>query len=291
MCGARALHRIRDVAERDTTAGERRLSLRARPERGVAELDADEAQHALKVLRLAPGDTFLGLDGHGAAWRCRIADGAGRGRRAELALEVLECAGTAPAPGSAESAETRVVLHVAWPRAGPAEEMLDRLTQLGVSAIVPLVTARSGPHARELDGARRVRAQRIVREALKQCGRLWLPELGPARKLADVLAGPLAEARARLDPGAERGFLGWARAARATVRESGAREAGGRAFGREIALFVGPEGGWTDAERANLAAAGAVACRLAPHVLRIETAAEAAAAVFAALDSEPDPAH
>lgn len=276
MCGARALHRIRDVAERDTTGGERRLLLRARPECGAAELDADEAQHALKVLRLAPGDTFLGLDGCGAAWRCRIAGEPARGRRAELALEVLAQAGTAPAPGSAESAETRVVLHVAWPRAGPAEEMLDRLTQLGVSAIVPLVTARSGPHARELDGARRTRAQRILREALKQCGRLWLPELGPSRELAEVLEGPLPSARALLDPGAERGFLGWAGAARTQTRE--------------IALFVGPEGGWTDAERASLAAAGAVVCRLAPHVLRIETAAEAAAAVLAALDSEREPA-
>lgn len=261
------------VAERETNAGERRLLLRTRPERGAAELDADEASHALKVLRLAPGDTFVGLDGCGAAWRCRIADGAApsRSKRAELAVEVLELAERTPAPGAPESAETRVVLHVSWPRSGPAEEMLDRLTQLGVSAIVPLVTTRSGPHARELDGARRVRAQRILREALKQSGRLWLPELGAARELAAVLAEPLPSVRAVLDPGGARGFLDWAREARPA---------------RELALFVGPEGGWTDAERASLAASGAQACRLARHVLRIETAAEAAAAVLAALDAE-----
>lgn len=261
------------VAERDTTPGERRLFLRAPPERGAAELDADETSHALKVLRLAPGDAFVGLDGCGAAWRCRIADGrtSARPKRAEVSVELLELAERAPAPGAAESAETRVVLHVAWPRSGPAEEMLDRLTQLGVARVVPLVTARSGPHARELAGARRARAERILREALKQCGRLWLPELGAARELADVLAEPLPAARALLDPLGARGFADWARAAPRA---------------RELALFVGPEGGWTDAERASLAAAGAQACTLARHVLRIETAAEAAAAVVAALDAD-----
>jgi 16S rRNA (uracil1498-N3)-methyltransferase len=265
-------------------AAERRLFLARNPAEGRPELHEDELDHALRVLRLVPGDTLVGVDGRGRAWRLRVASVA----RRTVELDTLELAGEESVPGSGPAAAPWVTCCVSLPRPGPTEELIDRLVQLGVGAIVPLVTSRSGPHAREFGGARRVRCERIAREALKQSGRLWLPrieapstleELGDALAHGRALPGeePSASgddgrvARAVLAPDAEHAFLAWAEARRTE---------GVRAW----TVIVGPEGGFEPRELDLLAARGVAAGRIARHVLRVETAAEAALSVLAALD-------
>jgi 16S rRNA (uracil1498-N3)-methyltransferase len=157
---------------------------------------------------------------------------------------------------------------VAWPKDARGEDMLGRLVQHGVARIRPLLTERTGAERR---AGRRTRLERLMREHLKQCGRAWLPVLDEPAPLEAVLA-ELVEALpappVHLDPRAA--------ASLATVLA----EDGGRP---SVGLLVGPEGGWSPAEEALMAASGTRSARLGPHVLRIETAAEAAAAFAATL--------
>ena len=171
--------------------------------------------------------------------------------------------------GSADGAP-RITVYASLPKPGPGEEMVDRLTQLGACAIVPISSTRSGPHARELSRARRERFERVAREALKQSGRLWMPEIGNVLEFDALLAAIEPSTCAVLDPAGETALVDWAE-----------RTIGARSW----SVIVGPEGGFTPEESASLAARGATACRLARYVLRIETAAEAAVAILAAHDS------
>jgi 16S rRNA (uracil1498-N3)-methyltransferase len=144
--------------------------------------------------------------------------------------------------------------------------MAGRLTQHGVAAITPLVTARTAAGARELATTRLERLDRVVREACKQSGRLWLPLVNPPRTPAELAAS--AGTLVTFDRGAGLGFSRWL--ARSDVAWTSARP---------LRLILGPEGGLDDAELACLAGAGAIEVHLGPHVLRIETAAEAALAI------------
>jgi 16S rRNA (uracil1498-N3)-methyltransferase len=140
--------------------------------------------------------------------------------------------------------------------------MLSALCQLGVAAVRPLDCERGAGGSREPLGER---AERIAREALKQCGRLWLPERLPPATPAE-LATADDEPAVVLDPRAATSLVTWCERA---------------APNRTVRLIVGPEGGLTDAEHASLAAAGAQRAAIGGHVLRIETAAIAASAIAA----------
>lgn len=257
------------AAEHDP-ASERRLFLAAAPLGDAAELHPDDVEHATRVLRLGVGDRIVGLDGLGRSWRCVVA----AVERRAVRLARVEPLAEEPAPGAETARDPAIVLHVALPRPGPAEELLDRAVQLGVTRIVPLVTERSGPHARELSPGKRERYERILRTALKQSGRLWCPELAEPEALAVLLARGFAGRAAVLAPRGASTLLTWALTPPAA---------------RSFELVVGPEGGLTDAEESALVARGAAACRVARHVLRIETAAEAALAVLGATVLERPP--
>jgi 16S rRNA (uracil1498-N3)-methyltransferase len=224
------------------------------------ELAPGDLEHALRVLRMQKGDRLVGLDGRGGSWPLEIAS-VGRG---ELSLVAAGEPRRDPRPGEKGAELPWIEVAVPWPKGGRVEEMLDRLTQLGAAAIAPLACARAGPHSGELPPSRRERFQRVLREACKQSGRTWMPVLrdeDPTRAAGPSLDGVL------LDPEAELTLPEWAR---------------GRTSDRPILVLVGPEGGFTDEERAGFLARGALAARLGPHVLRVETAAEAATAVLAA---------
>lgn len=222
---------------------------------------ADEA-HALRVLRLGAGDALSGLDGVGAEWPLRVV--VAESRRLELAS-----AGAPrrdPAPGEPGASLPWIELAFPAPRAGRAEDLVDRAVQLGAAALTPLVTERSQAAGSE----RGERWLRIARESCKQSGRLWLPVIGKPVGTDDIARAP---GRVLLfDPEATRSLSDW-------LHDH--RDGGATAFdrARPLVLAVGPEGGWTAEERATFAAHGAERLSLSPHVLRIETAAEAALAV------------
>lgn len=224
----------------------RRLFLEAPPEAGAVRLAAGEAHHASKVLRLRAGDEVLGLDGMGSGWTLRLV-------ALERAGPVLEPTGEVrrePAPAE------RIEVATALPKGGRAEDMVDRLTQLGVDAVLPTWFERTQGPERELPPRRRERLDRVAREACKQSGRLWLPGIEDPAPLEERLRGTCAV----LDPSAGTRLVDWRPGTPGSVR-----------------LVIGPEGGLTPAEREAALTAGATLVSLPGPILRIETAAELAA--------------
>lgn len=239
----------------DRAEGARRFLLARTPEEGTPTLAQEDLQHALRVLRLAPGDHLVGLDGRGGAWPLVVRSS---GKRE------LDLVPAGEARREAERPRPHLVVAAPLPKGGRAEDLLDALSQLGLTRFVPLLTERTAPHARELSDGRRRRLERACAEALKQCGALWLPELGEPTSLEElVLEGHLA---LTLSPSAEVSLADRLRDAPPDTPR----------------LFVlGPEGGLSPDEEAALAARGAHPARLGGHVLRIETACVAALAVGA----------
>jgi 16S rRNA (uracil1498-N3)-methyltransferase len=145
--------------------------------------------------------------------------------------------------------------------------VVQKATELGATALVPLITERSEVRLDAERAAKRVAHwQGVVRAACEQCGRNRLPEVGAPRPLDAFLAeAPAAALRLLLAPDGT--------APRDLPRPGAAG----------VVLLVGPEGGLSEAEAARAAAAGFVGASLGPRVLRTETAALAALAAVQAV--------
>lgn len=224
----------------------------------VEELSApglapEDAHHLGRVLRLRPGAEVCASDGRGG-WRPTVYAG---GDRLEPAGEAQQ----APRP------EPLLTVAFAPVKGDRPELVVQKLTEVGVDRIVPLVTARSVVRwdgdraAKQMD-----RLRRVAVEACAQCRRLWLPEVGLA---SDGMDGPVTPTALLATVGAEGTVLG----------EPG----GGPLAAGDRTVLVGPEGGWSSEELAAAAGAGVGTRTLGPHVLRAETAAIVAGALLVTL--------
>jgi 16S rRNA (uracil1498-N3)-methyltransferase len=219
-------------------------------------LDRDESHHALTVLRRDDRDPVELVDGRGHRLTARLA-----GRDGKLArLEIL-----AVTRDDAEQAPPRLWLACGVVKGRRWEWVLEKAVELGAHRITPLLCEHGVVEPRV---GRRERWLGVLRAALKQSGRAWLPELDEPQPLADWLACG----------GARRLFFG----AVPSERDAVAAEPDAAAAGAWLAAAIGPEGGWATAERAALGDAGAAVLDLGPHVLRTETAAAAALALLQA---------
>jgi 16S rRNA (uracil1498-N3)-methyltransferase len=265
----RAIATLASVGVSEASPERRRFFLAEPPEGRSARLAAEELHHLLHVLRAAPGDEFLGLDGAGRAWPLRVL----AVRKREVELAVTGDAVREGAAGSADAPLAWLELAIALPRTGRAEELIDRATQLGIAAWTPLVCERSQGGARELSAARLSRLERAAAEACKQSRRLWLPVRREPSSPEQLAESARAGARlALLSPAAPSSLLDLALAWRDRGDWPDAA--------RPLVVAVGPEGGFTESEERALCDAGASSASLGPHILRVETAAEAALAVL-----------
>ena len=205
------------------------------PPPGPATVAGDLAHHLGRVLRVLPGTPILLADGQGGT---ALATVQSVGRTA-VTLEV-DPALHRPRPPAIEVA-------FAPPRLSRADWLFEHGTELGVDVFWPLWTERSRPQGGRVD-----RWQKLVRAAAGQCDRALLPTVQPVCELEEFLRAELPRAR----------FVGAAGAAPAPAAVDG-----------DAVLLVGPEGGFTDAERGAIVTAGFQPIGLGPHVLRTETAA------------------
>ena len=214
-------------------------------------LDAGRTHYLARVLRLGVGDAVLLFNGEDGEWRARLL-ALGR-RRAELLVEERLRA-PRPEPGP--------TLWFAPPRRVRLEWLVEKAVELGAARLCPVITGRSVVRLPRSD-----RLRSLAVEAAEQCRRLTVPEIAPARALAERLA---AEDPPLLLFGDEAGE---------------GRPLAEVLDGRPEPVFlVGPEGGFTPAERAMLRAHPAVlAVGLGPSILRTETAALYMLAVWRAL--------
>jgi 16S rRNA (uracil1498-N3)-methyltransferase len=237
-----------------------------------AELAPDDEEHARRVLRLSPGDRLEGIDGQGRAFELELV----RAGRDGLELRALRELEAEPRPGEPGARLAWIEVAASLPKGARAEELVGRLAQLGVARILPLSALRSAEAAREFSANRRARLERIAREALKQSGRRWALEIADPVGVEELCA-PGGRELLLLSPRAGERLFDWTAAQRA---RTWTRE-------RPLCLLAGPEGGFSAGERERLLARGARELWLGPHVLRIETACEAAAAIVVGGLTEP----
>lgn len=226
-------------------------------------LPDDIARQARDVLRLRPGDVISLLDGVGGEYEASITAVS----RREVMVE------TGPRRGGLANPEPPITLCLGMLKAARLELVLQKGTELGVAAFQPLLTERSVALADELGGTKRRRYERILAEALEQCGGAWLPELGEPLSLAAALEA--------VPPGALP-LIPWEAAPGQSLAAALRRERDTRPI-EGVWLFIGPEGGFSAAEVALAERHGARAVTLGRRILRAETAALVAAAL--ALDA------
>jgi 16S rRNA (uracil1498-N3)-methyltransferase len=223
-----------------------------------AEIELDRAQgHYLRaVLRLDPGAAVAAFNAIDGEWLCRVAKFGKRGARLVVEGRLRE-----PEPG----AEPDLWLIFAPIKRAPLDWLVEKATELGVAALLPVWTARTQVERVNLD---RLRAHAV--EAAEQSERLSVPELRAPEPLDRLLAAW---------PGERRLIV---------CDESGAGEPIGDAAARlrpgPAALLVGPEGGFDESELDAFGKLSFVTrVGLGPRVLRAETATLAAVAVFQAI--------
>ena len=214
------------------------------------ELDQGQANYLGNVMRLGEGAEVLLFDGSSGEWLARVVE-AGR-KRMTLTVEH-------------RTRDAEVVTDV-WLAFAPVKRtqtdwLVEKATELGAARLMPVMTQRT-----IVDRVKTERLVSIAVEAAEQCGRTVLPEVEE----------PVALAR----------FLDQRDAARTLyfADESGGEPAASAFKPGPAAILTGPEGGFTDPERALIRASNnAVPVSLGPRILRAETAALAGLAAFMAV--------
>lgn len=218
-------------------------------------LGPEDSHHCADVLRLGPGAVVTVFDGQGRVAEAELTDV----RRKRCALRIGEERRT-PEPRCA------LTLAQAVPKGKNMDLVLQKAVELGASAIVPIISARTVVRVDEpAEAARkRERWQQIALEACKQCGRNTIPLVALPESPERFAASPQSELTllASLQPGA----LG--------IRETlAAFHASQGRPPESVAILIGPEGDFTPEEIASILSAGAVPVTLGSMILRTETAA------------------
>jgi 16S rRNA (uracil1498-N3)-methyltransferase len=213
------------------------------------ELNAGQANYLGNVLRLGAGSELLVFDDSTGEWLARIAE-AGR-KHMTLAVE-------------RKTRELEAVPDV-WLAFAPVKRaqtdwLVEKASELGAARLIPVMTRRTVAERVKLE-----RLEAIAIEAAEQCGRTILPGISEPASLKELLERDIARTLYFAD--------------------EGGGEPVADAFKPGPALILtGPEGGFTDEERALIRAApGTVAVSLGPRILRAETAALASLAAYMAV--------
>lgn len=223
-----------------------------------------QSHYLLSVMRRGPGDNVALFNGRDGEWNATIEV------RTKRQVTFVVVARLRP-----QGTEPDLWLMFAPLKAARLEMMIEKATELGVSALVPVMTRRT-----VVNRVNHRRLEAIVMEAAEQCERLTVPAIAVLRPLDAVLGDwPTQQAGQRrlffLDEGAARG-------AGAPFIATAMHGIGGRA-----AILVGPEGGFDPDEQRLLRGLPYVSpLVLGPRILRAETAALAALACWQATQGD-----
>jgi 16S rRNA (uracil1498-N3)-methyltransferase len=223
-----------------------------------AFLRGESAQHLGRVLRAETGQLYELSDGQ-CVWLART-ENVGRD---EIRFSLIE-------PLPAPVAPVRIELLLAIVKFDRFEWALEKATELGVEEIAPLAADRSEKGLIAAAGKRAGRWRRILDESAQQARRLRIPELKDSAKARDAFGVSAAALRLLLS---ERSG---AKPLREVLEPVAPMLREGDAA--RVAIAIGPEGGWTDAEFASACACGFVEASLGISILRTETAVCAALA-------------
>lgn len=219
-------------------------------EGATIDLDRAQSNYLGNVMRLREGDEVLLFDGHSGEWLARV----GEASRKTMTLTIQR------KTREAESLPD-VWLAFAPVKRAQTDWLVEKATELGVARLIPVITQRT-----IVDRVKVERLESIAIEAAEQCGRTRIPHISEPLPLAHLL-----------DHGDASRTLYFA-------DESGGDWAPDEFTAGPSLILTGPEGGFTEEERAAIRAApNAIAISLGPRILRAETAALAALAVYMAV--------
>lgn len=258
---------------------------------GVGEVlivEGDEAHHALRVKRLEIGDRFAAFDGLGGravailertektGGRSSKGHPGGRGGGWRL-LATVETREDLPPP------MPRVHLLTGVPKGPRLESLIDAASQAGAHSWAPLECKRSVVDPRP---GKLARLERVALEALKQCERPWRLEIRPGLRFESALKRHAPENPSLENPTPENLSAENLADQRCLViaDASGEPFIAERVLGDEppgdIAILIGPEGGFDPAELDHARRRGLAVCSFGRHTMRIETAAACACATL-----------
>lgn len=214
-------------------------------------IDGNAAHYLAQVMRVAPGDAVILCDDVSGEYAARVVSVAKRAVTLDIAQHL----------------RPRETVPDLWLCIAPVKKphfdlIIEKATELGVDRIVPVLTRRC-----VVDKINMERVQTIASEAAEQCARTALPTIAPLITLPKLLADWPAD-RALFFADEQGGDI----AATAFAAHTG-----------PAAQLIGPEGGFDETERAQVRAlASARPVSLGPRILRAETAAIAATALWMA---------
>ena len=218
----------------------------------VIASEGNQAHYLSRVMRVGEGDTIIMCDDSTGEWAARI-ESVGKRRIEAAAIERLR----------EKEAVPDFWLCPALVKKDRFDLILEKATELGVARIAPVVTRRC-----VVDKLNAERARTVTVEAAEQCARTALPIVDAPEKLDTLLRD-------------------WPPDRTLFFADETGGEPASEAFARvkaPAALLIGPEGGFDEAERAAIRAMPqAVPIGLGPRILRAETAAIAATALWMAL--------
>ena len=214
----------------------------------LVHLEGGEARHA-RVRRIGLGEQVVVIDGAGWSALAVVESASRRGFAARIVDELPARHGESP---------LELTLALAFLKTDRFEWAIEKVVELGVTAIVPFASAHSlaRPSASRLE-----RWREIAKSAVKQCGRSSFPRIGEPLTFDDVLRAPGPR------------ILFCERTPHCRIEE--ARDRIGKV--ERLTVIVGPEGGFTTEEVEKGRAAGSIVAGLGPRILRADTAAVSAA--------------
>ena len=221
------------------------------PQDGVLTLTGENAHHAGRVLRLRVGEGVTLCDGAGMDFDCTVE----AVEKEAVTCRVVSCHAADTEP------KQSITLFMALPKGDKMEFIVQKLVELGAYRIVPVALKRSVVHLDEKKAkARQARWQSIAEAAAKQSKRRIVPEVGAVCTLKEALE-QTKEMDLKLIP---------YELSEGMMRTKKLIESA--APGQEIGVFIGPEGGFEEAEVALAMQSGFMPVTLGKRILRTETA-------------------
>jgi len=213
--------------------------------------DEEQVHHMKDVLRLKPNDEVQMFDEFGNEYDCVIE--AISDKQMDLSITNSRLA-----PAKDES--VRITVACAMPKKVKMDDIIDKLTQLGVSRIIPLETERTIVKMDRVKKFLRLeRWKRIAKSAAQQCKRNDIPIIDSVKRMEEVLA--------------EAGNFDLKIIPTLAGEHRSIKEVFSEIRGKKILVFIGPEGDFTDEEIRLAMKAGCIPVTLGPLVLRVDTAA------------------
>jgi len=223
----------------------------------IIVITGEDAKHLATVLRSEQGDIVEVCDCCGTDYCCEISvvD------KKNITLKIKD-----KAPCLSE-AKTKITLFQGLPKADKMELIIQKCVELGIEKIVPVATHRSVVKLDKKDSVKKTeRWQKIAESAAKQSGRGIIPQIGEAITFKEAV---------KLGAAAQGAIIPYEH-----EQKRGIREFVEDFSGSEIAIFIGPEGGFADEEIAFAMENGILSVTLGKRILRTETAGMATVAIL-----------